>query len=166
VSHFLAAQHLRNADFLGISTFFTFYFRKRFATAALSLARCAVFGTEDSIPILANNTSCTHALANKPFRNVNASNRTPSNRPAVSIQAHRRALNRPPSYEGIKIARGLCAATVYCLNVVLTGSGASPLSVTSRWFGRLCHFPFAFFTGSLFLIGRDRSSGGLGEGLR
>src|ERR1700730_13550370 len=62
-------------------------------------------------------------VAHQPLRNVNAINRTYRNRATVSVQADRRAMNRPSRYEGVKLVRGLRAASVLQALIVATELG-------------------------------------------
>jgi hypothetical protein len=59
-------------------------------------------------------------IANKPLRNVVATNRTYRNCPPVLIQVHRRAISRPSRNEGVKVFRCLCAAPVLQALIVAT----------------------------------------------
>jgi hypothetical protein len=59
-------------------------------------------------------------VAHRPFRKVNAINRTYRNRAPVLIQAHGRATDRPSRNEGVKLIRCLCAALVLQALIVAT----------------------------------------------
>jgi len=60
-------------------------------------------------------------VAYQPIRKVNAINRTYRNRAPVLVHVHGRAINRPSSYEGVKVVRCLGPAPILQAVIIAIG---------------------------------------------
>lgn len=65
------------------------------------------------------------AIANKPFAEIGAANRTGRDRPSIWVEAQRQAINRTTSDEGIEVVCGLRAAAI--LQTVLAAAQLAAL---------------------------------------